>query len=65
VAPSYRSVGQKSMVSMNSTGFGKTGVKPGLKSFKKPESTVEEQEIKIPQFFQKNRSQKASVGFLL
>lgn len=28
---------------------------PGLKSFKKPESTVEEQEIKIPQFFQKNR----------
>ncbi len=28
---------------------------PGLKTFKKPESTVEEQEIKIPQFFQKNR----------
>ena len=55
VVPSYRSVGQKSMVSMNSTGFGKPGVKPGLKSFKKPESTVEEQEIKIPQFFQKNR----------
>ena len=28
---------------------------PGLKTFKKPESTIEEQEIKIPQFFQKNR----------
>ncbi len=28
---------------------------PGLKTFKKPESSVEEQEIKIPQFFQKNR----------
>lgn len=28
---------------------------PGLKAFKKPESSVEEQEIKIPQFFQKNR----------
>ena len=28
---------------------------PGLKTFKKPESRVEEQEIKIPQFFQKNR----------
>ncbi len=27
----------------------------GLKTFKKPESTVVEQEIKIPQFFQKNR----------
>ena len=28
---------------------------PGLKTFKAPESTVEAQEIKIPQFFQKNR----------
>lgn len=28
---------------------------PGLKTFKRPETTVEEQEIKIPQFFQKNR----------
>ncbi len=28
---------------------------PGLKNFKRPESTVEEQEIKIPKFFQKDR----------
>ncbi len=28
---------------------------PGLKNFKRPESTVEEQEIQIPRFFQKDR----------
>ena len=63
VAPSYRTSGQKGTVGMSGTGFGRQAeVKkptvqplPGLKSFKKPESTVEEQQIQIPQFFQKNR----------
>ncbi|HBN56710.1 MAG TPA: cell division protein FtsZ, partial [Lachnospiraceae bacterium] len=62
-ASSYRTSGQKSTAGMSGAGFGRqTEVKkptvqplPGLKSFKKPESTVEEQQIQIPQFFQKNR----------
>lgn len=62
-APSYRTSAQKGTAGMSGTGFGRqTEVKkptvqplPGLKSFKKPESTVEEQQIQIPQFFQKNR----------
>lgn len=62
VIPSYRPVSQKAPAGTGSAGLvkpelRKTNVQPlpGLKSFKKPESTVEEQEIKIPQFFQKNR----------
>ena len=66
VIPSYRPV-QKPVsapagMTAAGTGYAKPELKkpaaqplPGLKSFKKPESTVEEQEIKIPQFFQKNR----------
>lgn len=65
---SYRPATQKKTVmpaGVNQTaGYGKPATEtrrqvvqplPGLKTFKKPESTVEEQEIKIPQFFQKNR----------
>ena len=63
VLPSYHQVQKPTPVSQ---GMGQASVSaakpklqvqplPGLKSFKKPESTVEEQEIKIPQFFQKNR----------
>lgn len=65
VLPPYRPVGQKPVstpAGMTQAGLAKPELKkttvqplPGLKSFKKPESTVEEQEIKIPQFFQKNR----------
>ena len=65
VIPSYRPVNQKPVsapAGMTQAGLVKPELKkpavqplPGLKSFKKPESTVEEQEIKIPQFFQKNR----------
>ena len=64
----YRAAAQKpvSPVTSSATGTAASGYTrpelrtpvqplPGLKSFKKPESTVEEQEIKIPQFFQKNR----------
>lgn len=48
---------------LNQSGFGRTGEQrrqvvqplPGLKNFTRPESTVEEQEIKIPKFFQKDR----------
>lgn len=48
---------------INQAGFGRTADQrrqvvqplPGLKNFAKPESTVEEQEIKIPKFFQKDR----------
>ena len=42
---------------LKTTTPGRTVVQPlpGLKTFKKPESTVEEQSIQIPQFFQKNR----------
>ena len=63
VLPSYHQVQKPTPVSQ---GMGQASVSaaksklqvqplPGLKTFKKPESTVEEQEIKIPQFFQKNR----------
>jgi cell division protein FtsZ len=64
VLPNYRPVGQKTTTATTAqTSYAKPEVKktqtatplPGLKTFKKPESTVEEQEIKIPQFFQKNR----------
>lgn len=64
VIPSYRPVSQKTPVAPAglNQGYAKPELKktpvqplPGLKTFKKPESTVEEQEIKIPQFFQKNR----------
>ena len=64
VIPSYRPVQKQTTApaGMVNTGYVKPELKkpaaqplPGLKSFKKPESTVEEQEIKIPQFFQKNR----------
>lgn len=61
VIPSYRSAASKAPAGMG-TGFVKPEPRksnvqplPGLKTFKRPESTVEEQEIKIPQFFQKNR----------
>ncbi len=60
VIPTYRPVTQKPQSSVQ--GLTKPELKkvpvqplPGLKTFKKPESSVEEQEIKIPQFFQKNR----------
>ena len=60
VLPAYRPAGQKTAAA--AAGVAKPELKrpsvqplPGLKTFKKPESTVEEQEIKIPQFFQKNR----------
>ena len=67
VLPNYRSVTQKApQPTVASTGAAQNLAKPefktkpvqplpGLKTFKKPESTIEEQEIKIPQFFQKNR----------
>ena len=64
----YRAAAQKPVTvstsasaGMSNTGYTRPELRtpvqplPGLKSFKKPESTVEEQEIKIPQFFQKNR----------
>ncbi len=64
---SYRTVNTRTTQTTAGTGqstYGKTVPEPrrqsvqplpGLKTFKRPESTVEEQEIKIPQFFQKNR----------
>jgi cell division protein FtsZ len=65
VLPNYRPVSQKApTAAAGQGGYVKPEVKktsatqqplPGLKTFKKPESSVEEQEIKIPQFFQKNR----------
>lgn len=60
VLPAYRPVGQKTQTpvsGLKKPELKKTSVQPlpGLKTFKKPESSVEEQEIKIPQFFQKNR----------
>ena len=60
VLPAYRPVGQKTQTpvsGLKKPELKKTSVQPlpGLNTFKKPESSVEEQEIKIPQFFQKNR----------
>ncbi|MBS6396618.1 MAG: cell division protein FtsZ [Clostridiales bacterium] len=66
VLPSYRPVAQKTPTAPAAMGgtaayakpeLKKPSVQPlsGFKTFKKPESSVEEQEIKIPQFFQKNR----------
>ncbi len=63
----YRQTAQRPMTNTG-TGFGTGQIPamqgmsrptiqplPGLKPFIKPESTVKEEEIKIPQFFQKNR----------
>jgi hypothetical protein len=62
VIPTYRPVTKTPTTGAGQAGYTKPDLKKtttqpltGLKSFKKPESTVEEQEIKIPQFFQKNR----------
>lgn len=65
-ASSYRSAGTRTVTQtgVNQPGHAKPATEtrrqvvqplPGLKTFKKPESTVEVQEIQIPRFFQKDR----------
>ena len=63
-ASSYRSAGTRTVTQtgVNQPGHAKPATEtrrqvvqplPGLKTFKKPESTVEVQEIQIPRFFRK------------